>query len=790
MIATYLKTGWRNLVRNKVYSLINILGLSLGVTASMLCALWVADEYGVDAFHKDLDRIYIVTSTEYTNHEITYGGHDTPALLGEELPKIFPEVEYATGYAPPSWHTLAHDDELMKTEGVYAGSDFFKIFSYPIIAGSREASLPTKESIAISRRLANIFFGGPDKAIDQSIKFENYRELKVTAVFEDIGENSSERFEYALSYELFKEREGSWISDWNNSGPITFLKLHDHADAGAVKSKIRLLIKDYSKKWSEDHRLELGLQPYGEKYLYSNFKNGFVDGGRIEYVELFSIVAAFVLLIACINFMNTSTARSLKRAKEIGVRKVVGAMRSVVATQFMVEALMFTTIAVVLAVTLLMILLPGFNLVVGKHIATPIDDIKFWIGLVALIVITGTISGSYPALLLSSFKPISALRANFKVNVSSISFRRILVVVQFSLSMIFIVGTIVISKQVEYIQNKNLGYDKYNLLYVGLSGNLGRNFQTFKNEILQLPGVASVTNMQARPVELENTTVDVSWEGKLPELRAIFTQNSIGYDFVKTMNMQLAGGRDFSETHTDSSNYIINEAAAKIIGYKDPVGMPLTFWGKPGTIVGVVKDFHYNTLRVPIEPIILRLRPNRSSGYAVVRTDPGKITQVISELEALYKKVEPDFPFAHQFADEELAWSYQSEQVAYKLSRYFAVLSIFISCIGLLGLAMFTAEQRVKEMGIRKVLGATVMQIVSLLSRDFLKLISIAIVLSLPISWYIMKDWLQSFEFNVGIQWWMFALAAASTIVVALIILGLQAIKSATANPVETLRTE
>jgi putative ABC transport system permease protein len=790
MIFTHLKTGWRNLLRNKVYSLINILGLSLGVTASMLSALWVVDEYNVDAFHEDLDRIYVVTSTEYTGHEITYGGHDAPALLCEELPKVFPEVEYATGYSSAFYNTFAHNGHVEMLPGVYAGPDFFKIFSYRILAGSRDAALQTPESIAISRQVATNFYGAPGKALDQIIKFQNDRELKITAVFEDVGDNSSEQFQFVMSYEIFKQREGDWINNWHNSGPTTFVKLREHADEDAMKSKIRLFIKNYDKEWSDIDRLELGLQPYGEKYLHSNFKNGVVDGGRIEYVRLFTLVAAFILLIACINFMNTSTARSIKRAKEIGVRKVVGAARIMLASQFMIEALMFTAMAVLFSVVFLMILLPAFNLVVGKHIPAPITNVNFWLGLLLLTIITGAIAGSYPALLLSSFKPIAALKSNFKVNVSSISFRRVLVVVQFALSMIFIVGTIVISKQVDFIQNKNLGYDKYNLLYVPLTGKLGHNFQAFSNEMTQLPGVASVSRMQARPVELENTTVDVAWPGKLPGSKPVFAQSAIGYNFVKTMNMQLVAGRDFSEAFADSSNYVINESAAKIIGYKDPIGMPLKFWGVDGTIVGVVKDFHFNTLHVPIEPMIMRLRSKSEGGYALVRTEPGKTAQVIAELEQLHKKINPDFPFAYQFADEELAWSYRSEQVAYKLSRYFAFLSIFISCIGLLGLAIFTAEQRVKEMGIRKVLGATVVQIVSLLSQDFLKLISIAIFLSLPVSWYFMKEWLSGFEYNVGIQWWMFALAASSTIVVALIILGLQAIRSATTNPVDSLRTE
>lgn len=788
MLVTYFKTAWRNLLKNRIYSLINILGLSLGLTASMLIALWVADEYSVDAFHKDLDRLYVVTSKEISGGEITYGGHDTPGLLGDELAKVMPEVEYGCSNTWSGWRTFAVNGEVVKLPGFYAGRDFFKMFSYPIISGTAEKAIPTMESIAISRRMANIFFGSPEQAIDQSVKLDNFRELKVTSVFENIGNNSSDKFEYVLNWELFLANE-AWLQNWHNSGPTTYIKLRDKADAAAVASKIRQFIKGYDKEWSEIDRLELGLQPFGEKYLYSNFKNGVVDGGRIDYVKLFNIVAAFILLIACINFMNTSTARSIKRAKEIGVRKVMGAVRSALATQFMLEAFVFTAIAVLFSVVLLMVLLPGFNLMVGKNIGTPITSIQFWGGLVLLTLVTGLISGSYPALLLSSFKPIAALKSTFKVNSSSISFRRVLVIVQFALSMTFIVGTIVVSKQVEYIQNKNLGYEKYNLLYISLTGNLGRDFQTFKNEMLQVPGVNNVGRVTNRPIELENTTGDVIWEGKAPGTKPVFTQMTAGYDFVKTFDIKLAYGRDFSEDHADSANYLINESALKIIGYKDPIGAPLEMWGVKGTIVGVLKDFHFNSLHVPIEPLVIRLRKN-GWGYAVVRTEPGKTSEVLAGLEQVHKRLNPDFPFAHQFADEEAAASYQSEMVAQKLSQYFAFLSIFISCIGLLGLAVFTAEQRVKEMGIRKVLGASVLQIVTILSRDFMKLISIAIVISMPVAWYAMREWLSSFEYNVGIQWWMFAIAASTTIVIALLTLGYQAIKSALVNPVESLKAE
>lgn len=789
MISTYLKTGWRNLTRNKIYSLINVLGLSLGLTSSLLIALWVADEYGVDAFHDDIDRLYVVTSKEISGGEITYGGHDTPGLLGEELARVMPEVEYSCSYAWAAWRTFATNGEPVKLPGQFAGKDFFRMFSYKLIIGSPETALPSIESIAISRRMAGIFFGSPEAAIDQSIKLDNYRELKITAVFEDVGSNSSEQFEYVLSWDLFMLNE-PWLKNWHNSGPTTFLKLRNNTDAPAVASKIREFIKGYDKEYSEIDRLELGLQPYGEKYLYSNFKNGEVSGGRIEYVRLFNIVAAFILLIACINFMNTSTARSIKRAKEIGVRKVMGAVKGALASQFMLEAFVFTTIAVLFSVILLMLLLPGFNLVVGKNIAAPIFDPEFWIGLLALTLITGAISGSYPALLLSSFKPIAALKSNFKVTSSSISFRRILVVVQFALSMIFIVGTIVVSKQVEFIHNKNIGYDKYNLLYIQLTGELGKNFETFKHELMQTPTITEVTRVTNRPIELENTTGDILWEGKAPGSKPVFTVMAVGYNFTRTMNIGLAAGRDFSEVHADSSNYLINESALKIIGYKDPIGMPLTMWGVKGAIVGVLKDFHFNSLHVPIAPLIIRLRPNIRYGYAVIRTQPGKTPEALEAIERIHKKLNPDFPFAHQFADEEYAASYQSEMVARKLSQYFAFLSIFISCIGLLGLAIFMAEQRIKEMGIRKVLGANILNIVTLLSRDFVKLISLAILVAVPVSWYVMDGWLHGFQYNVGIHWWMFAVAAGTTVFIAVLILAVQAVKSATANPIDSLKVE
>jgi ABC-type antimicrobial peptide transport system permease subunit len=789
MYKNYLRTGWRNLVKNKVFSFINISGLSLGLACSVLIALWVQDEYNMDAFHENSDRIFTVTSREYAGREITYGGYDTPGLLGEELKKVLPEVEFASNYGWIEYNTFAVGEKNMKIPGNFAGPDFFKIFSYPLLLGTKETALKTPESIAISRKIATNLFGSPELAMGKSVRFENYKDLKVTAVFEDLGDDVSEKFEYMINWDFFVERN-EWVKVWHNSGPTTFVKLREHVKPETLQPKIQHFIKKYDNEYSHMDRLELGLQPFSEKYLHSNFKSGYVSGGRIEYVRLFQWVAIFILLIACINFMNLSTARSLKRAKEIGVRKVNGALRTALISQFMLEAFLFTIIAILFSMALLTALLPQFNLLTEKNISSPLQDGKFWIGIASLSLITGIISGSYPAFLLSSFKPMAVLKNNLKINSSSVFFRKGLVVAQFALSLIFIVSMIVISKQVDFIRNTNLGYQKNNLIYVPVTGNLGANFSVFKNEALQQPGIVAVSQISQRPVQIENTTGSVEWEGKAPDTRVNFTQVAVGYDFIKTMQATLLYGRDFSEHFADSANYIINETALKILGYKDPIGMPLTFWDVKGTIIGVVKDFHFNSLHVPISPLVIRLNKGMGWGTALIRTEPPKTPVALVGLESVHKKLNPEFPFSHQFADEEYGSLYKSEQVVKKLSGYFAFLAIFISCLGLLGLIIFTSEQRTKEVGIRKVLGANVSQIVTLLSKDFMKLVIVAIIVSTPLAYYVMNEWLQGFEYHIGIEWWMFALAAAGAILIAILTISFQAIKTARENPVKSLRTE
>ena len=790
MIRNYFKIAWRNLIQNKTFSSINILGLALGMVCSLLIFLWVLDERSIDSFHENINQTYIVTSQEYIGHEDVTGTYDTPGLLAEELKLKIPEIELACNYGWNGYHTFSTNEKTLKIGGNYAGVDFFNIFSYPLILGSKETALKSPESIVISEKMATNLFGSPENAMDKTVRFENYLDLKITAIFEDVKENSSEKFEYLINWDLFVQRH-SWVKDWDNSGPITFVMLKANTNPSIVETKIKSFIANYNVDYSEINKLELGLQRYDEKYLYSNFENGFPVGGRIGYVNLFSIVALFILLIACINFMNLSTARSLKRAKEIGVRKVIGAKRSELIKQFLTEALLFTILAVVISLVLLVILLPIFNNLTGKQINPPLDHGGFWLGILILTLSTGLISGSYPAFLLSSFKPISVLKTHIKMNPKSGAFRKGLVVFQFVLSILFIVGMIVVSKQVSYIQTKNLGYQKNNLVYVSITGKMADNFDVFKNKALEIQGITEISKMSQRLVQIDNTTSHVEWQGKTPNSLYRFTQVAVGYDFIKTMQSEMIEGRDFSQDYSDSNNYILNEKALKIIGYTNPIGKPLTFWGIKGTIVGVVKDFHINSLHVPITPLVIRMIEEGRWGTALIRIQPENTQTAIASLEKLHQELNPNFLFAHQFADEEYASLYKSEQVVEKLSSYFAFLAIFISCIGLLGLVLYTAEQRKREISIRKVLGASIQTLIKLLSKEFLIMVAIAFVITIPVAWFTMQKWLENFEYVVTINWLtVFGVAGISVLVISLITVSYQAIKAAIVNPVKNLKTE
>ena len=790
MIKNYFKTAWRNLWKNKAFSFINIMGLALGLTCSLLIMLWVNDEYKVDGFHKNGSLLYSVFERQYRDGHID-AFHGTPGVLADELKRVFPEVQYATNYGWNQLSTFEANDKIIKENGNHAGQDFFKMFTYPVLEGNAITALKTPSAIAISKKMSEEFFGSPAEAIGKTIRYQNSKDLKIMAVFEDVPQNSTAQFDYILNWQIFLEQNG-WAKDWTNNGPPCYVQLRQGTDAKAFERKITRFLDSYNKEQTSHSYIRLGTERYGDVYLYSNFdKNGNIAGGRIQYVKLFSIVAIFILLIACINFMNVTTARSIKRAKEIGIRKVVGAVRMSLIRQFIGEALLIVSLAIVISLVLVMLALPQFNQLTKKTIHLPFNDPVFWLSMAGLLIITGFISGSYPSLYLSSFNPIRVLKGLPKFSTGALWFRKGLVVFQFMLSIILIIGTIVVRQQVHYIQTTNLGYDRENLIYIPLEGDLTGKYDLFKTQALRLPGIKQISRITQSPTQIENGTGGVQWEGKEPTSDVQFTQSGVGYDFVKTMHLQLAQGRDFSKDFaTDSVGYLLNESATKIVGYKEPVGKPLTFWGKPGTIIGVLKDFHFNSLHTPINPLILRLGENLDWGSALVRTAPGKTKEALSGLEKICKSLNPKFPFTYQFSDEEYAKLYSSEQVVTRLANYFAFLAIFISCLGLLGLVIFSAEQRTKEFGIRKVLGARPATLFGLLSKEFLLLVLIAMVIASPLAWIAMNNWLQNYVYRISISWWMFAIAGLAALLIALLTVSFQAVKAAIANPVKSLRTE
>ncbi len=790
MIKHYFKTAFRNMAKNKVFSAINIMGLALGLTCSLLIMLWVADEFNVDGFHKNGRQLFSIYEKQFREGPVNafFGG---PGVMADEMKRVLSPVQLASNYAWNEMATFEANNKIIKEEGNHAGADFFQMFSFRMLEGSASTALSSPSDIAISKKMAVGFFGSPAKAIGQTLRYQNSTNFKVSAVFDDLPQNSSLHFDYLLSWQQFLSTQ-TWAQDWTNNGPSCFIMLKEGTNVKAFEKKIERFLDAYNKDQTPRSYIRLGMSRFKDVYLNSNFdKQGNISGGRIQYVKLFSIVAVFILLIACINFMNLTTARSIKRAKEIGIRKVVGAERFSLIRQFIGEALLIVTMAIVIALVLATAVLPAFNLLTQKQIVMPFGQPGFWLIITALLVLTGFISGSYPALYLSSFQPVKVLKGLPKFSNSAVWLRKGLVVLQFTLSIVLIIGTIVVRGQVDYIQKMNLGYDRDNLIYVPMEGDLIPKYKLFKTEISQVPGIEFVSRITDNPTEIANGTGGVQWTGKDPNADIEFTESAVGYDFVKTMHLQLAEGRDFSKDFaSDSVGYLINESALKIIGYKDPIGKPLTFWKKPGAIIGVLKDFHFSSVHTPISPLVLRLGENFDWGQALIRIMPGKTNEALAALKKVCTELNPKFPFTYKFSDEEYARLYKSESVISKLADYFAFLAIFISCLGLLGLIMFTAEQRTKEFGIRKVLGASPMVLFGLLSRDFLILVLIAMLIASPVAWMVMNNWLEDYVYSIHIAWWMFAIAGVLVIAIATVTVSFQAIRTALANPVKSLRTE
>lgn len=803
MFKNHFKIAWRTLTKNSTFSAINIAGLVLGMVCFLFIFLWVEDERNIDNFHKNGANLYNVYETLYTDGQVT-GSYQTLHRYDEEngrsLPianvkDAVPEVErlnfYATGYELPWGHpeTFQIGDQIHKLEGSRASVNFFKLFDYPIIAGNQTTPLSDKTSIAVSRKMANLFFATPVDAIGKSIRYEDRLDFKITAVFEDIPTQSTLKFDFLINWESHMTQ-----LEWASNRVLTTLQLVDNADIKQVESSINQFMQTHIDP-NSTLKLEIGLQPYKDQYLVANFVNGKPQGGRIEYVNIFSGVAIFILLLACINFMNLSTARASKRAKEVGVRKVIGSTRGNLINQFLGESILMSLIALLLSILSVKLLLPYFNNFTGKAITLPLWEPSYWAVSIGLMLITGIAAGSYPALFLSAMKPTKVLKGVFRSSNASNWFRKGLTIFQFSLSIFLLIAAVVVSRQTDYVQNSHLGYDKENLVYVRVEGELSnqQKYKIFKNRALKMPGIAMVDRSSEAPHAMGFVVADpINWEGKSEAAKVGFKPSSVGYDFVKLMNLDIVEGRDFSATIASDSAlaFVVNEEAVKQMGMKDPIGKWVSAWNKKGKIVGILKDYHTHSLHEPIKPIIIDVKEYEYFGVILVRTKPGETKAALASLEKVYRDINPNYPFDYQFIDQEYQALYKSEQVVAGLSNIFALLAILVSCLGLLGVAMFSASQRLKEISVRKILGASVNQIIALLSKDFLLLIGFSFVIAAPISWFVMNNWLQSFAYRIDLSWWIFGFAGLTITIIALLIISSQSFKVAFSNPVDSLKSE
>lgn len=785
MLRHSIKMAFRSFRRHKGSFAINVLGLAIGLACALIIFLWVNDELKMDQFHANSDRLYrVLEHQEYKEGIMTTWS--TPGLLAQTLAEEIPEVEYGATMMWPMKQTLTVDDNNIKVTGYHAGEDFFRMFSFDLFSGDPENVLREPSAMAISRSTAEKLFGTAENAIGKTIEYEHSKFYKVTGVFEDVSKYSSIDFDIVTSYAEYLQ-ENEWLRSWDSNSPPTIVMLKSGSDAEAVNKKIANFVKDRS----ENSNVTLFLKPFSESYLYSRYENGKLTGGRIEYVRLFSIIAIFILVIACINFMNLSTARGSRRAKEVGVKKTFGVERSSLISQYLTESVLMAFIALVLALLLVMIALPKFNLLTDKQIGLSPSPIL--LGSFALItLITGLMAGSYPALYLSGFKPVKVLKGEIKSTLGELWARRGLVVFQFTLSIILIISVLTVYQQIKFVMSKNLGYDKDQLVHFQIDGKLEESTDAFLTEAKRLPGVENISTIAHDLVGQQNNTSGLKWEGKNPDDRILFENVQVNYDLLETIGVELTAGRFFSRDFgSDTTKIVFNESAIKIMGFEDdPIGKVITLWDEYQLeIIGVVKDFHFKSLHDPISPLFFRLDPE-NTWTMMARIAAGRQQEALNSLQSLYERFNPGFPFEYRFVDEEYSRQYAAEQRVSSLSKYFAGLAIFISCLGLLGLAAFTGEIRKKEIGVRKVLGASVLNVVLLLTKDFTRLVLVSIFIGIPIAYFLLSNWLDRFEFRIGLHWWFFLGAGMLVLLISWLTTSSQAFVAARVHPNECLRDE
>jgi len=788
MLTHFLKVFLRTTFKNPVYSFINVAGLSVGFACSIFILLWIIDEVSFDKFHSDKERIFQIMG----NHAFPDGTQtleQTPGPLAEGLIEL-PEVEESCRLRFGGGRILFnYGTQSIYENGVFSDISIFSVFTIPLSEGSDDNPLPDINSIAISKKLADKYFKD-ESALGKIFRLDSKSEAKVTAVFNDLPANSTLQFDFIIPYPVYSQVD-QYNKEWGAwTGGKTYVKLKHGANIELLNKKIADVLTK-PKIWPRwDSNVELFLFPISDWRLYNSFNNGVQDGGRISYIKIFSAVACFILLIACINFMNLATARSLNRAKEIGVRKVVGAARQSLTRQFMGESVLTSIVAFVFGLLIVELLLTYFNELTGKKLIIDYLDPVIISSLASVVLLTGLVAGSYPAFFLSSLKAINVLKGKFS-GLSGAGIRKSLVVFQFGISIALIISAMVVYYQIDFMKKKNLGFDKENLLYFNGSPAILKNFEGFRQELLQSSTISSIARSDNNPMDNFSGMVlgDNAWPGKTKEDNLIFKTLACDDYFLPALGFDILKGRNFSkEFTTDTANYILNEEAAKRMKLSDPIGQELIAPRK-GRIVGIVKNFHSGNLQGPIEPVIFSMRPDEV-GQIFIRYEKGKVQEAINHVQTAYKKFEPDFPIEYSFLDETFGKQYQNEILIGKLSSSFTIIAIFISCLGLFGLASFTTERRTKEIGVRKVLGATVQGIVLMLCKDFVKLVVLGIVIGCPVGYYIGQQFLSKYAFHADISAWIFVLTTLGMLLTTLLIVSYQSIRTALTNPVNVLKVE
>ena len=787
MIKNYFKIAFRNLLRNKAFSFINISGLAIGMASTILIFLWIQSEVTYDRFHEKEDRIYEAWNrTEFSGKLQCW--NTTPKILARTLEKDLPEVERAVRVNWQRQFLFSVGDKRLTVGGHMVDTGFLQMFSFPLLKGNPETALNGGSSIVLTEKLAKRIFG-EEEAMGQVIKIDNKDFFTVTGVMKDLPDNTRFKFEYLMPWQYVVQR-GEDDSAWGNNSTRTYVLLNENASIASANAKIKGLKPRYDK--NEDPKWEMFLYPIERWRLYSSFKNGHEDGGLIDFVRMFGIIAAFILLIACINFMNLSTARSEKRAKEVGIRKVVGAKKKSLIGQFIGESILLAFIAGLLALLIVEIALPAFSKLTDKTLFMSYADTGFWMKFFGFIFLTGVIAGSYPAFFMSSFNPSKVLKGTYKAANALITPRKLLVVLQFTFAIILIICTSIVKQQIDHAQNRETGYEKDNLVYHMLTGDIEKNFHLIKNELLSSGVARSVTKTSAPLTQGWSDSWGFQWEGKEPNDKTSFDRFCADEALATTSGMSFLIGRDFDlqKFPTDSNAMIINESAWKTMKFKDPIGQIVYDGDNKFHIVGVIKDFILQSPYYPTKPMVIE---GANGWFNVIHfklNGENTTTDNIKKAEAIFKKYNPEYPFEYKFIDEEYSRKFREEQATGTLAALFAGLTIFISCLGLFGLATYMAENRIKEIGVRKVLGASVANITTLLSIDFLKLVMISFLIACPVAWWMMVKWLQEYPYRVSIQWQVFVFAGFLSLLISILTVSYQSIKAAVANPVKSLRTE